>query len=147
MATCRRNLSDKETFMKALPIALALAVIIPMNAVQADDLNGWRTSPAGRCLMDRGDSKLANFAAADANCGPVGDSTRAARAFVLANDFETVIRAIGLGDQAGVQTLMTALWRTQNRSPALTSCWKTMVKVCDAEKIGEAIEAAKPATP
>ncbi len=133
--------------MRAISIAVALAVIAPAFAAQAEDLNSWRTSPAGRCLMDRGDSKLANFASADANCGPVGDSTRAARAFVLANDFETVIHAIRLGDQDGVKTMMTALWRTQNRSPALTSCWKTMVKVCGADEIGAAIEGAKPAQP
>jgi hypothetical protein len=54
------------------------------------------------------------------------------------------MRAIRLGDPQGVKTLMTALWRTQNRSPALGSCWKAMVKTCNAEKIGEAIEAAKP---
>src|SRR3954454_24626711 len=126
MASCRRNVFDGEDFMKGLTIALALAVIAPLNAAVADDLDSWKTSPAAKCLMDRGDAKLASFAAADTNCGPVGDNTRAPRGFVLSNDFETVMRAIRLGDPQGVKTLMTALWRTQNRSPALGSCWKTM---------------------
>jgi hypothetical protein len=133
--------------MKTRYFALALAVIAPLSAAQAEDLTSWGTSSAGRCLMDRGDSNMAKFNAVDNNCGPVGDATRVARAFVLANDFETVIRSIRLGDQDGTKTLMTALWRTQNRSPALTSCWKTMVKVCGADEIGAAIEAAKPAQP
>jgi hypothetical protein len=147
MASCRRNISDEGRLMKIFNIAVALAAIVSVNAAQADDLTTWRASAAGKCLMDRGDSNVAKFAATDANCGPVGDSTRAARAFVLANDFETVIHAIGLGDPQGVKTMMTALWRTQNRSPALGSCWKTMVKVCNADEIGKTIEAAKPAAP
>jgi hypothetical protein len=133
--------------MKALHVALALAAISPVTAAHAEDLSSWGTSAAGRCLMYRGDSNMAKFNAADNNCGPVGDATRVARAFVLANDFETVIRSIRLGDQQGVKTQMGELWRTQNRSPALTSCWKTMVKVCGADEIGAAIEAAKPAQP
>lgn len=133
--------------MKILYLALALAVVAPVSAAGADDYNAWKTSPAAKCLMERGDGKLATFAAADANCGPVGDTSRAARGFVLANDFETVMRSIRLGDAQGVKTMMTALWRTQNRSPALASCWKAMVKVCNADEIAQTIEAAKPATP
>src|SRR4051812_4910272 len=109
MPSCRRSFVTKEGLMKTSTIAFAFAVFASAFAAQAEDLNGWRTSPAGRCIMDRGDSNVAKFAAVDANCGPVSDSTRAARAFVLSNDFETVIKAIRLGDQDGVKTLMTAL--------------------------------------
>ena len=124
-----------------IAVAAALAVMVPVSAASADDLAGWRASPAGRCLMDRSDGNVSRFAAVDSNCGPVGDTSRASRAFVLSNDFEGVIRAIRLGDPQGVKTLMGALWRTQSLSPAMGSCWKTMVQHCNAENIGAAIEA------
>jgi hypothetical protein len=130
--------------MKGLYVALALAVTASVNTAAADDIQSWGKSPAGKCLMDRGDSKVAAFAAVDANCGPVGDSTRAGRAFVLGDEFEDLIRSIRLGDAAGTQTMMTGFYRTTNRSPALNSCWKTMVKKCGAESIDATIEAAKP---
>jgi hypothetical protein len=130
--------------MKGLLIASALAVTAFVNAAAADDYDAWPKSPAAKCLMDRGDGKLANFAAADSNCGPVGDNTRAPRGFVLSDEFEDLIRSIKLGDAQGTRTMMTGFWRTTNRSPALQSCWKTMVKTCGAEDIGAAIEAAKP---
>jgi hypothetical protein len=38
---------------------------------------------------------------------------------------------------------MNLLWQTQNRSPMFGSCWKTMIKVCDAAEIGTAIDAMK----
>jgi len=96
------------------------------------------------CLMDRGDQKLAAFAAADSNCGPVGDPTRASRGYVLSDAVEDAYRAANSGDAKGAQQLMRVLWNIQSRSPALTSCWKTMVKTCDAAAIGESVEAAKP---
>ena len=130
--------------MKGLLIASALAAAAFVNAAHADDYNTWPKSPAAKCLMDRGDSKVAAFAAVDSNCGPVGDATRAGRAFVLGDEFEDLIRSIKLGDAAGTKTMMTGFWRTTNRSPALQSCWKAMVKTCGAEDIGATIEAAKP---
>jgi len=130
--------------MKGLYIALALAVTASVNAAAADDYNAWPKSPAAKCLMDRGDSKVAAFAAADSNCGPVGDATRAARGYVLSDEFEDLIRSIKLGDAQGTKTMMTGFWRTTNRSPALNSCWKTMVKTCGAENIDATVEAAKP---
>ena len=130
--------------MKGLMIAAALAVTASVNAAHADDYNTWPKSAQAKCLMDRGDSKVAAFAALDANCGPVGDSSRAGRAFVLADEFEDLIRSIKLGDAQGTKTMMTGFYRTTNRSPALNSCWKTMVKTCGAEAIDATIEAAKP---
>jgi hypothetical protein len=130
--------------MKVLTLALALAVTASVNAAHADDYNAWPKSPAAKCLMDRGDSKVAAFAAVDSNCGPVGDATRAARGYVLSDEFEDLIRSIKLGDAAGTKTMMTGFYRTTNRSPALNSCWKTMVKTCGAENIGDTVEAAKP---
>jgi hypothetical protein len=130
--------------MKAVHIALALAAMAPLGAAHADDLGIWKKSPATKCLMERGDAKLAAFAAADANCGPVGDATRASRGFVLSDAVEDAYRAANSGDAKGAKDLMRVLWQIQNRSAALGSCWKTMVKVCDAAPIGEAIDAAKP---
>jgi len=130
--------------MKGLIIAAALSVTAFVNAAQADDYTAWPKSDQAKCLMDRGDSKVAAFAAIDSNCGPVGDATRAGRAFVLGDEFEDLIRSIRLGDAAGTKTMMTGFYRTTNRSPALNSCWKTMVKKCGAEAIDATIEAAKP---
>ena len=130
--------------MKGLLIAAALAVAAFVNAAQADDYTAWPKSQAAKCLMDRGDSKVAAFAAVDANCGPVGDPTRAGRAFVLGDEFEDLIRSIKLGDAAGTKTMMTGFYRTTNRSPALNSCWKTMVKTCGADNIAATVDAAKP---
>ena len=129
--------------MKAIHIVLALAAMAPLSAARADDLD-WKKSPALKCLMDRGDAKLAAFAAADENCGPIGDSSRAPRGYVLSDAVEDAYRAVNSGDAKGGQDLMKVLWQIQNRSPKLASCWKTMVKTCDAAKIGEAIEAVKP---
>ena len=128
--------------MKALKILLALTVLTPIGAASADEFQSWPKSNQAKCLMDRGDSKVASFAAADTNCGPVGDSSRAARAFVLADAYEDVIRGIKSGDAKGAKDLMNVLWQIQNRSPALTSCWKTMIKACDAAEIGKAIDDA-----
>jgi hypothetical protein len=128
--------------MKVLKVLLALAVLMPIGAASADEFSTWPKSNQAKCLMDRGDSKVAAFAAADANCGPVGDSSRAARAFVLGDAFEDVIRGISSGDAKGAKDLMNVLWQIQNRSPQLQSCWKTMIKVCDAAEYGAAIDAA-----
>jgi hypothetical protein len=128
--------------MRALTILLALAVIVPIGRASADDLQAWGKSAEGKCLMDRGDRSVSTFAAADTNCGPVGDSSRAARAFVLANSFADVVKAVNSGDAAGAKDVMNVLWQTQNRSPMLTSCWKTMIKVCDAAEIGKTIDAS-----
>ena len=130
--------------MKVLSALLALTVLMPIGAASADDYSAWPKSPAAKCLMDRGDSKVAAFAAVDSNCGPVGDATRAGRAFVLGDEFEDLIRSIKLGDAQGTKTMMTGFYRTTNRSPALNSCWKTMVKTCGAENIDATVEAAKP---
>jgi hypothetical protein len=130
--------------MKVLYVALVLAAAAAVNTAQADDLSTWPKSPAAKCLMDRGDSKVAAFAAVDANCGPVGDSTRAGRAFVLGDEFEDLIRSIKLGDAAGTKQMLTGFYRTTYRSPALISCWKAMVQKCGAESIAATIEAAKP---
>jgi hypothetical protein len=130
--------------MKVLKALLAVAVLMPIGAASADDYQTWPKSQQAKCLMDRGDSKVAVFAAADSNCGPVGDATRAARGYVLSDEFEDLIRSIRLGDAQGTKTMMTGFWRTTNRSPALNSCWKTMVKTCGAENIGATVEAAKP---
>ncbi|MDQ7246870.1 hypothetical protein [Dongia sedimenti] len=130
--------------MKAAYIALALAALAPLGAAHAEDLSAWKKSPATMCLMDRSDGKLATFAAADTNCGPVGDTSRAPRGYVLSDAVEDAYRAANSGDAKGAQQLMRVLWNIQSRSPALQSCWQTMVKACDAAKIGEAIEAAKP---
>jgi len=127
--------------MKALHILPALAFIIGIGQASADEVQTWGKSDQAKCLMDRGDRSVAKFAAADTNCGPVGDSSRAARAFVLANGFAEVAHAVNSGDAAGAKNVMNVLWQTQNRSPALTSCWKTMVKVCGADEIGTAIDA------
>jgi hypothetical protein len=128
--------------MRARQILLALTFIMGVGQASADDVQTWGKSVQGKCLMDRGDRSVAKFAAADTNCGPVGDSSRAARAFVLANGFSEVARAVSSGDAAGAKDVMNVLWQAQNRSPALTSCWKTMIKVCDAAEIGKAIDAA-----
>ena len=130
--------------MKVLQAALALVVLMPIAAASADDYSTWPKSQPAKCLMDRGDSKVAAFAAIDSNCGPVGDATRAGRAFVLGDEFEDLIRSIRLGDAAGTKQMLTGFYRTTNRSPALNSCWKTMVQKCGAESIGATIEAAKP---
>ena len=130
--------------MKAVHIVLALAAMAPLGAARADDLDIWKKSPTTMCLMDRSDGKLATFAAADTNCGPIGDNTRAPRGYVLSDAVEDAFRAANSGDAKGAKDLMKVLWQIQSRSPALGSCWKTMVKSCDAAKIGEAIEAAKP---
>jgi hypothetical protein len=130
--------------MKVLQVLLALAVVMPIGAASAEDYSAWPKSQQAKCLMDRGDSKVAAFAAVDSNCGPVGDATRAGRAFVLGDEFEDLIRSIKLGDAQGTKTMMTGFWRTTNRSPALNSCWKTMVKTCGAESIDATVEAAKP---
>src|SRR4051812_16298176 len=129
--------------MKAVHIVLTLAAMAPLSAAHADDLGAWNKSPALKCLMDRGDAKLAGFAAADANCGPVGDTSRAPRGYVLSDAVEDAYRAANSGDAKGAKDLMKVLYQIQSRSPALTSCWKTMVKTCDAAPIGEAIEAVK----
>jgi hypothetical protein len=128
--------------MKVLTVLLALAALMPIGAASADDFQTWPKSNQAKCLMDRGDSKVAAFAAIDVNCGPVGDSSRAARAFVLANAYGDVIRGIKSGDTKGTKDLMNLLWQTQNRSPALQSCWKTMIKTCDAADMGKAIDDA-----
>jgi hypothetical protein len=128
--------------MRAFQIPLALAFIAGIGQASADEAQNWGKSVQGKCLMDRGDRSVAKFAAADANCGPVGDSSRAARAFVLANAFADVARAVNSGDSAGAKDVMNVLWQAQNRSPMLTSCWKTMIKVCDAAEIGKAIDAS-----
>jgi hypothetical protein len=123
-------------------ISLALSFIAGIGQASADEAQAWGKSVQGKCLMDRGDRSTAKFAAADANCGPVGDSSRASRAFVLANAFADVARAVNSGDTAGAQDVMNVLWQAQNRSPMLTSCWKTMIKVCDAAEIGKTIDAS-----
>lgn len=128
--------------MKALTILLALAVFMPIGAASADEFQTWPGSVQAKCLIDRSDKKVSVFAAADTNCGPVGDSSRAARAFVLANAYGDVIRAIRSGDAKGTKDVMNVLWQTQNRSPMMGSCWKTMIKVCDAAEIGKAIDDA-----
>ena len=130
--------------MKGLLTASALAVAAFVNAAHADDYTSWPKSPAAKCLMDRGDSKVAAFAAIDSNCGPVGDATRAGRAFVLGDEFEDLIRSIKLGDAAGTKQMMAGFYRTTNRSPALNSCWKTMVQKCGADDIAATVDAAKP---
>ena len=130
--------------MKAVHIVLALAVFAPLGAAQADDLSTWGKTPAMKCLMDRSDAKLASFAAADTNCGPIGNTSRAPRGFVLSDAVEDAYRAVNSGDAAGAKRIKAVLWDIQNRSPALGSCWKTMVKLCDAAAIGESVEAAKP---
>jgi hypothetical protein len=130
--------------MKVLKAALAVAVLMPIGAASADDYTAWPKSQPAKCLMERGDSKVAAFAAADANCGPVGDATRAARGYVLSDEFEDLIRSIKLGDAQGTKTMMTGFWRTTNRSPALKSCWQAMVKLCGADNIAATVEAAKP---
>jgi hypothetical protein len=130
--------------MKVLNALLALAVLMPIGTAAAEDIQSWPKSSQAKCLMERGDSKVAAFAAADANCGPVGDSSRAARSFVLANAYADVVRAVKSGDAKGTKDLMNLLSNIQNRSPQLQSCWKTMIKVCDAGEIGKTIdEAAK----
>ena len=128
--------------MKVLKVLLVLAVLTPIGAASADEFQTWPKSDRAKCLMDRGDSKVGVFAAADANCGPVGDSSRAARAFVLADAYEDVIRGVRSGDAKGARDLMNVLWQIQNRSPELQSCWKTMIKVCDAAEMGKAIDDA-----
>jgi hypothetical protein len=140
----RESFLEQGKVMKAVHIVLALAALAPLSAARADDLDTWKTSPVTKCLMDRSDGKLATFAAADTNCGPLGDNTRAPRGFVLSDAAEDAYRAANSGDAKGAKDLMRVLWQIQSRSPALGSCWKTMVKLCDAAKIGEAIEAAKP---
>jgi len=127
--------------MKVAKTLLALAVLMPIGAASADDFSTWPKSSQAKCLMERGDSTVAKLAAVDANCGPVGDSTRAARAFVLGDAVEDVMRGISLGDEKGAKDLMNVLWQIQNRSPQLQSCWKTMIKVCDADEIGKTIDA------
>jgi hypothetical protein len=134
---------NKGRLMKIAHLVLAFAALAPLSAAHADDLV-WKKSPAMMCLMDRGDKKLAVFAAADENCGPIGVASRAPRGFVLSDAAEDAYRAANSGDAEGGKKLMGVLWQIQSRSPALASCWKTMVKFCDAAKIGEAIEAAKP---
>lgn len=128
--------------MKTLHILSVLAFIIGIGQASADEAATWGKSVQAKCLMDRGDRSVAKFAGADTNCGPVGDSSRAARAFVLANGFAEVAHAVNSGDAAGAKDVMNVLWQAQNRSPALTSCWQTMIKVCDAADIGAAIDAA-----
>jgi hypothetical protein len=128
--------------MKVSNALLAAAVFLPIGAASADEFSTWPKSTQAKCLMERGDSKVAAFAAADANCGPVGDTSRAARAFVLADAYEDVIRGISLGDTKGAKDLMNVLWQIQNRSPQLQSCWQTMIKTCDAADMGAAIDAA-----
>ena len=133
--------------MKALHVLLVGAVLAPLGSAQlgvaqADDLSIWQKSTITKCLMDRGDRKLAAYAAADASCGPVGDPSRASRGYVLSDAAEDAYRAANSGDAAGAKGLMRVLWQIQNRSPELGSCWKTMVQMCDAGKIGEAVEAA-----
>jgi hypothetical protein len=128
--------------MKALHIFLAVAIVAPLGAAHADDAGVWKKSPATKCLMDRGDQKLAAFAAADANCGPIGNSSRAPRGFVLSDAAEDAYRAANSGDAKGGRDLMRVLFQIQGRSPELASCWKTMLKICDAASIGEAVEAA-----
>jgi hypothetical protein len=144
MAWSRRPFLEKGKIMKAAYIVLALAVLAPLSAARAEDPGPWTKTPATKCLMDRSDGKLASFAAADTNCGPVGDTSRAPRGFVLSDAVEDAYWAANSGDAKGAQQLMRVLWQIQSRSPALASCWKTMVKLCDAAPIGEAIEAAKP---
>jgi hypothetical protein len=128
--------------MKVLKVLLGLAVLMPIGAASADDFQTWPKSVQAKCLMERGDTTVAARAAADANCGPVGDSSRAGRAFVLADAVEDVMRGISSGDAKGAKDLMNVLWQIQNRSPALQSCWKTMIKVCDAAEIGKAVDDA-----
>jgi hypothetical protein len=128
--------------MRALHIPLALVFIAGIGQASADEAQTWGKSDQAKCLMDRGDRSTAKFAAADANCGPVGDASRASRAFVLANTFADVAKAVNSGDSAGTKDVMNVLWQAQNRSPMLASCWKTMVKVCDAAEIGKEIDAS-----
>lgn len=142
MAWSRVSILNKGKVMKALHVLLVLAVLAPLGAAQADDLSMWQKSPITKCLMERGDRTLAAYAAADANCGPVGDATRASRGYVLSDAAEDAYRAANSGDAQGAKQLMRVLWQIQSRSPELASCWKTMVKMCDAGKIGEAVEAA-----
>ena len=129
--------------MKALTILLAAALVVAATGQAfADDATTWGKSVKGKCLMDRRDGTVAKLAAADANCGPVGDPSRASRAFVLANSFADVARAVDSGDAAGAKDVMNAFWQTQNRSPMFASCWKTIVKACDAADINQTIEGA-----
>src|SRR3954470_5279461 len=149
VAWSRDAFLEQGKIMKAVHIVLAFAVVAPtalaqLSAARADDLGTWGKTPATKCLMDRSDGKLASFAAADANCGPLGDTSRAPRGYVLSDAVEDAYRAANSGDAKGAKDLMRVLWQIQSRSPALQSCWKTMVKVCDAASIGAAIEAAKP---
>ncbi len=130
--------------MKGLTIALALAVIAPLNVAVAQDYTSWPGSDVSKCLMERGDTTVAKLAATDANCGPVGDPSRAGRGYVLADEFEDLIRSIRLGDANGTQQMMRGFYRTTNISPAMNSCWKTKVAACNAQSIGAAVEAAKP---
>ena len=128
--------------MRAFKILLAATFVVVTGQAFADEVPAWGKSVQGKCPMDRGDRSVAKFAAADANCGPVGDASRAARAFVLANAFADVARAVNSGDAAGAKDVMNVLWQTQNRSPMLASCWKTMIKICDAADIGKTIDAS-----
>jgi hypothetical protein len=144
MAWSRDSFSEQGKIMKAVHIALALAAFAPLGAAHADDLGTWKKSPATMCLMDRSDGNLAKFAAADTNCGPVGDTSRAPRGFVLSDAVEDAYRAVNSGDAEGAKRIKGVLWDIQNRSPALGSCWKTMLKLCDAASVGESVEAVKP---
>jgi len=128
--------------LSALKILLAAAFVVATGQAFADEVPGWGKSVEAKCLMDRGDRTVAKLAAADANCGPVGDPSRASRAFVLANAFGDVAKAVNSGDASGAKDVMNVLWQTQNRSPMFASCWKTMVKACDAADIGQTIDAA-----
>jgi hypothetical protein len=144
MAWSHHVFLEQGKIMKAVHIVVALAALVPLSAARGGDLGTWGKTPATKCLMDRSDGKLATFAAADTNCGPLGDNTRAPRGYVLSDAVEDAYRAANSGDAKGAKDLMRVLWQIQSRSPALQSCWKTMVKLCDAAQIGEAIEAAKP---
>ena len=128
--------------MRALKILLASALVLAAGQAFADGVPAWGTSVKGKCLMDRRDMSVAKLAAAEPNCGPVGDPGRASRAFVLANSFADVARAVDSGDAAGAKQVMSAFWQAQNRSPMFASCWKAMIKTCDAAEIGDTIEAA-----
>jgi hypothetical protein len=126
-----------------MKILLASAALVVATApVFADEVPGWGKSVQAKCLMDRGDKSVAKLAAAEPNCGPVGDPTRASRAFVLANAFGDVARAVNSGDAAGAKNVMNVLWQTQSRSPMFASCWKTMIQLCDAGEIGNTIDAS-----
>jgi len=92
--------------LRALEILLATAFVLVTGQAFADEVPAWGKSVQAKCLMDRGDRTVAKLAAADANCGPVGDPSRASRAFVLANAFGDVAKAVNSGDASGAKAVI-----------------------------------------